>query len=177
MQSITKFLERRLKLKVNEAKSAVARPWKRKFLGFSFTSGNTPKRRIASQAVIRLKDKVRGMTSRNRGGAIHDIAEELASYLTGWRGYFGICETPSVLQALDQWIRRRIRSLIWRRWKRGTVRYKELRKRGLHERQAAAAACTTSPWRASGLAALHAAFPMAYFKDLGIPALLTTSNA
>jgi RNA-directed DNA polymerase len=177
MHSITKFLERRLKLKVNKAKSAVAKPWKRKFLGFSFTSGKVPKRRIAPQAVTRLKDKIRGMTSRLRGGDINEIAEELASYLTGWRGYFGFCETPTVLQALDQWIRRRLRSLIWKRWKRGKVRYTELRKRGLTERQAAAAACTNSPWRASGLAAMHAAFPIAFFKELGIPTLFRASSA
>lgn len=176
MQSITKFLNRRLKLKVNEAKSAVARPWKRNFLGSTFTIGRTPRRRIAPQAVTRLKDKVREMTSRTRGGDIQEIAKELAPYLNGWRGYFGFCETPSVLESLDKWIRRRIRSLIWKRWKRGTVRYKELRRRGLNEHQAAAAACTNSPWRASGLAAMHAAFPMAYFKDLGIPALSTTSR-
>lgn len=177
MQSITKFLSRRLKLRVNEAKSAVARPWKRKFLGFTLSGGKMPKRRIAPQALNRLKIKIREITRRTRGSDMQEIVEELASYLNGWRGYFGFCETPSVLKELDQWIRRRIRSLIWKRWKRGKVRYKELRKRGLNEQQAASAACTGSPWRASSLAAMHAAFPITYFKDLGVPTLLEVSSA
>jgi RNA-directed DNA polymerase len=177
MINITKFLNRRLKLKVNDAKSAVARPWERKFLGFSFTGGKTPRRRIAPQAQDRLKAKVREITKRTRGGDIKEIAKELAPLLNGWRAYFGFCETPSKLIALDSWIRRRLRSLIWKRWKRGTVRYKELRKRGLTEYQAASASCTESPWRAGGLPAMHAAFPNSYFKDLGVPTLAHVPSA
>lgn len=172
MASITRYLERRLKLKVNTKKSAVAAPRTRKFLGFSFSGRTEVKRRIAPQALQRLRKRVRQITKRTRGKTLNEIAKELSIYLTGWRGYFGFCETPTVLLDLDKWIRRRLRSLIWKRWKTGRTRFKELRSLGLTEHQAAQAACTGSPWRASNHAALHAAFPKAFFKELGIPSLL-----
>jgi RNA-directed DNA polymerase len=106
MQSVTSFIGRRLKLKVNETKSAVARPQARKFLGFSFTGGKEPKRRIAPQALLRCKRRVRELTRRTRGVSLPQMTKELASYLRGWKGYFGYCQTPSVLHGLDQWIRR-----------------------------------------------------------------------
>ncbi len=112
MASVERFLERRLKLKINRAKSAVAPPSERKFLGFSFTRGATPRRRIAPQAIARFKDRVRKTTRRTRGASLEKIVEGLSRYLVGWRGYFGFCETPSVLRALDQWIRRRLRSIV-----------------------------------------------------------------
>src|SRR5208283_3965428 len=118
-RSITDFITGRLKLKVNEQKSAVARSAERKFLGFSFTNAREPKRRIAPKAVVRFKQKVRELTGRTRGISLERMMKELASYLRGWQGYFGFCETPSVLQALDQWIRRRLRSVIWKQWKCG----------------------------------------------------------
>ena len=130
MESITRFIITKLKLKVNEQKSAVARPWGRKFLGFSFTSAGVPKRRIAPKAVARFKERVRGLTRRTRGVSIERMAEDLARYLRGWIGYFGKCETPSVLQGLEMWLRHRLRSAIWKQWKRGKVRFAELRKRG-----------------------------------------------
>jgi RNA-directed DNA polymerase len=142
MKSMKRFISSRLKLKVNEQKSAVAEPWARKFLGFSFTSGKTPKRRIAPKAVIRFKERVRELTCRTRGVSIKRMAEDLARYLRGWIGYFGNCETPSVLRSLEKWTRRRLRSAIWKQWKRGRTRFTELRKRGVArtlplERQAA----------------------------------------
>jgi RNA-directed DNA polymerase len=103
MASITRFITTKLKLKVNEQKSAVARPWARKFLGFSFTANREPKRRIAPKAVLRFKEKVREQTRRTRGISIERMAEELARYLKGWLGYFGKCQTPSVLQGLEEW--------------------------------------------------------------------------
>src|SRR6202451_3891078 len=112
MDSITRFITEKLKLKVNEQKSAVARPWERKFLGFSFTWGKEPKRRIAPKTVLRFKEKVRKLTCRTRGVSIERIAEELTRYLRGWLGYFGKCQTPSVLQGLEEWTRRRLRSVI-----------------------------------------------------------------
>ena len=120
MASIERFLTRRLKLRVNKAKSAVARPSERKFLGFSFTSGTQPRRRIAPQALARLQSRVRELTRRTRGRSLAQIVKELSGYLIGWRGYFGFCETPSVLRDLDQWIRRRLRAIAWKQWKRGT---------------------------------------------------------
>ena len=99
MQSVTSFIRRRLKLKVNEAKSAVARPQERKFLGFSFTGGKEPRRRIAPKALLRCKQRVRELTRRTRGISLHQMTKELASYLRGWKGYFGYCQTPSVLHS------------------------------------------------------------------------------
>ncbi len=129
--SITRFLATRLKLKVNEAKSAVAQPWQRKFLGFSFTRTPKPRRRIAPQAVVRFKQRARELTSRSQGRALSEVIDRLAAYVRGWRGYFGFCETPSVLRDLDQWLRRRLRSLVWKQWKRGRRRYAELIRRGV----------------------------------------------
>ena len=97
----------------------MARPWERKFLGFSFTANREPKRRIAPKAVLRFKEKVRELTRRTRGVKVERMAEELGRYLRGWVGYFGHSETPSVLEELERWLRRRLRSVIWKQWKRG----------------------------------------------------------
>ena len=172
MASITRFLTTKLKLKVNEQKSAVARPWERKFLGFSFTANREPKRRIAPKAVIRFKEKVRELTRRTRGVSTERMAEDLARYLRGWVGYFGACQTPSVLEDLEKWFRRRLRSAIWKQWKRGTVRYAELQKRGVGRQLAAQTAGSAhGPWRLADSPGLHFALPNAYFDSLGIPRL------
>ena len=172
MASITRFITTKLKLKVNQQKSAVARPWERKFLGFSFTSGEEPKRRIAPKAILRFKARVRELTSRTRGVSMERMAEELARYLRGWLGYFGKCQTPSVLRKLDEWIRHRLRSVIWKQWKRGSVRFAELRKRGVNFSLAAKTAGSAhGPWRLANSPALGFALPNAYFDSLGIPRL------
>jgi len=170
--SITRFLTERLKLKVNQQKSAVALPWTRKFLGFSFTNSREPKRRIALKAVDRFKERIRELTYRTRGVSIERMAGDLARYLRGWLGYFGKCQTPSVLEGLEQWTRRRLRSVIWKQWKRGTVRFAELRKRGVGKDLAAKTAGSShGPWRLAGSPGLHIALPNAYFDSLGIPRL------
>jgi RNA-directed DNA polymerase len=172
MESLARFITKKLKLRVNVQKSAVARPWERKFLGFSFTSAEVPKRRIAPKAVGRFEERVRGLTRRTRGVSIERMAEDLSRYLRGWIGYFGKCETPSVLQRLERWIRRRLRSAIWKQWKRGTVRYAELRNRGVGKDLAAQAAGSAhGPWRLANSPALAFALPNAYFDSLGIPRL------
>jgi RNA-directed DNA polymerase len=172
MESITRFITTKLKLKVNDQKSAVARPWDRKFLGFSFTKSRDPKRRIAPKAVLRFKDRVRELTSQTRGVSIERMAGELAQYLTGWRGYFGKCQTPSVLEGLEEWMRRRLRSVLWKQWKRGPVRFAELRKRHVDALIAAKAASSgRGPWRLAASPALCFARPNAYFDSLGIPRL------
>jgi len=172
MASLTRFLTAQLKLKVNDEKSAVARPWERKFLGFSFTSNREPKRRIAPKAVKRFKERVRELTSRTRGISIEGMVEELNQYLRGWLGYFGKCQTPSVLAGLEQWVRRRLRSVIWKQWKRGTVRFAELAKRGVSKDLAAKTAGSAhGPWRLADSPALHIALPNAYFASLGLPKL------
>ena len=114
MESMTRFITTQLKLKVNRQKSTVARPWQRKFLGFSFTVNREPKRRIAPKAVLRFKERIRELTSRTRGVSIERMAEDVAQYQRGWIGYFGKCETPSVLASLEEWVRRRLRSAIWK---------------------------------------------------------------
>jgi RNA-directed DNA polymerase len=172
MASITRFITTKLKLKVNEQKSAVARPWERKFLGFSFTANREPKRRIAPKAVIRFKAKVREVTRRTRGVNVEKMAEELGRYLRGWIGYFGQCQTPSVLQGLEEWTRHRLRSVIWKQWDRGPVRFAELRKRGVGKDLAAQTAGSAhGPWRLANSPALAFALPNAYFDSLGIPRL------
>ena len=171
-ESMVRFLTTKLKLKVNQQKSAVARPWERKFLGFSFTWNREPKRRIAPKAVQRFKQRVRERTRRTKGVSIERMAEELARYLRGWIGYFGKCQTPSVLQGLEEWTRRRLRSVIWKQWKRGTVRFAELRKRGVGKDLAAQTAGSAhGPWRLANSPALTIALPNAYFNSLGIPRL------
>jgi len=172
MKSLTRFIQTKLKLKVNESKSAVAEPWERKFLGFRFTRTSPPRRCIAPKAVERFKERVRELTSRTRGISIERMAEELAEYLRGWIGYFGKCQTPSVLQSLEEWTRRRLRSVIWKQWKRGTVRYVELRKRGVNPRLAATTAGSAhGPWRLALSKALALALPNVYFDSLGLPRL------
>lgn len=179
MTSITKFLSKRLKLKVNEEKSAVGRPWERKFLGFTFTNQKAPRRRIASTALAKMKGKIRMLTCRKRGHNLKQIIEELTSYLRGWLNYFGFCETPSVLQELEQWLRRKLRCLIWKRWKRGITRYKRLRAMGLNHTQArmGAGSGAHGPWRMSQTPPLSIAFPIAYFRTLGLPELRCSTTA
>jgi len=172
MGSMVRFITTKLKLKVNQQKSAVARPWERKFLGFSFTWNREPKRRIAPKAVLRFKERVRELTCRTKGVSIERMAEELTQYLRGWIGYFGRCQTPSVLQGLEEWTRRRLRSAIWKQWRRGTVRFAELRKRGVGKDLAAqTAGSARGPWRLANSPALTVALPNAYFNSLGIPRL------
>jgi len=172
MESIEQFLAKRLKLKVNKAKSAVAKPSVRKFLGFSFTGGRQPRRRIAPQAIARLKAKVRDLTRRTCGQSLSQIAKELSCYLIGWRAYFGFCETPSVLSALDQWIRRRLRAIAWTQWKRGRTRYARLRRRGVgRELAAKTAGSPHGPWRLSNSPALSIALPNAFFASLDLATL------
>jgi RNA-directed DNA polymerase len=175
MQSVTRFLTGKLKLKVNESKSAVARPAERRFLGFSFTSGRQPKRRIAPKSLLRFKKRVRELTKRNRGVSLKRMVDELARYLVGWRGYFGFCQTPSVLRDLDSWIRRRLRCFQWKQWRRGTTRFAELRKRGASKDQAATSAGSArGPWHLSLSPTLNLALPGAYFDSLGLPKLHET---
>jgi RNA-directed DNA polymerase len=172
MASVTRFVEGKLKLKVNAAKSAVAQPWQRQFLGFSLTADAPPKRTIAPKARARFQRKVRGLSRRTRGKSLKQMIDDLAPYLVGWRGYFGFCETPSLLVRLDQWTRRRLRAVVWHQWKRGRTRYRNLRRRGVnHGLAARTAGSAHGPWRLSGSKALHLALPNAFFASLGLPSL------
>ncbi|HET7763851.1 MAG TPA: group II intron reverse transcriptase/maturase [Burkholderiales bacterium] len=172
MAGIENFLAKRLKLKVNKAKSAVAKPSVRKFLGFGFTGGREPRRRIAPQAIDRFKARVRGLTRRTGGQSLSQVAKELSRYLIGWRGYFGFCETPSVLYELDCWIRRRLRALAWKQWKHGRNRFAKLRRRGVGRVTAAqAAGSLRGPWRLSNSPALAKALTNAFLASLGLVTL------
>jgi RNA-directed DNA polymerase len=169
MAGIERFLAKRLKLKINKAKSAVAKPSVRKFLGFSFTSGREPRRRIAPQAIARFKARVRELTRRTRGRSLAQIVRELSVYLIGWRGYFGVCQTPSVLRALDEWLRRRLRAIAWKQWKRGSTRFAELRRRGVGRDLAAQTAGSPhGPWRLGNSPALKIAMPNRYLGSLDL---------
>ena len=172
MASVSQFLGKELKLKVNQGKSAVARPGRRKFLGFSFTNDKAPKRRIAPPSLKRFKLKIRELTRIGRSLNLSSRVERLRLYLTGWRSYFGFCETPSVLTKLDKWIRRRLRMVQWRQWKRGRTRFAALRQRGVnHDLAAKTAGSACGPWRLSRCLALNISLPTAYFISLGLPKL------
>jgi RNA-directed DNA polymerase len=178
LAGIEKFLAKRLKLKINKAKSAVAKPSVRKFLGFSFTGEPQPRRRIAPQAIARFKAKVRELTRRTRGASLSQIVKELSVYLIGWRGYFGFCQTPSVLRTLDEWTRRRLRAIAWKQWKRGRTRYAELRRRGVGRDLAAQTAGSPhGPWRLSNSPALAIALPTRFLRSLGLASVATPQFA
>ena len=172
MLSVTRFLTRRLKLTVNAEKSAVDRPVARAFLGFSFTAGPAVKRRIAPQTLARFKARVRELTRCTKSVSLAHLVSEISRYLVGWRGYFGFCETPSVLHRLDRWIRRRLRAIVWRQWKRGSTRFAALRRHGIGKDLAAKTAGSAhGPWRISNSPALAIALSNAFFVHLGLVSL------
>jgi len=164
----------KLRLRINDAKSAVARPWDRKFLGYSFwvAPGPTVKRRVAPAALAAMKDQVRALTARNRGRRLATVVAELRGYLLGWKAYFRLADTPGIFRDLDQWLRRRLRLVCLKQWKRGTTAFRELRARGVSQHVAAAAAGQLPHWwRTAHHAALHAALPAVSFDRLGLPRL------
>jgi RNA-directed DNA polymerase len=173
MGSVTQFITQKLKLKVNEAKSAVARPQERKFLGFSFTAGPEVRRVIAPKALDRFKRRVREITRRAKGVSMTTTIEELAPYMRGWRGYFGFCETPEVLLSLTRWVRLRLRAAMWRQWKTPRRRREALIELGVRERLANnTAGSGLGPWYLAKAKALSVGLSNAYFKSLGLPSLV-----
>jgi RNA-directed DNA polymerase len=174
MESIKRFIEKKLKLKVNDSKSAVGRPAERKFLGFSFFWRSGPRRRLAPKAIQRFKVRIREITKRTRGTNMERILAELSSYLKGWRAYFRFCETPTVLSSLEEWTRRRLRSVYWKQWKKSRKRFAELIKRGVGKELAAKTVGSChGPWRLSKSPALSVALPIKYFDLHGLPRLTT----
>ena len=174
LKSLTVFLERRLRLKVNAEKSAVARPWERKFLGYSFTRHREARLKVAAISVQRLKEKLREIFRRGRGRNLSKIIEEeLTPLLRGWLNYFRLAEVKGIFDELDSWIRRKLRNLIWRKWKRPFTRMKQLMQRGLPKVQALKSATNgRGPWWNAGAAHMHAAFPKSYFDRCGLLSLL-----
>ena len=173
MESITRFITQRLKLKVNETKSAVARPQERKFLGFSFSAGPEVKRVIAPKALDRFKQRIREITRRAKGVSIETTMAELAPYLRGWRNYFGFCETPEVLVYLTRWVRLRLRAALWRQWKTPRRRRAALLQLGVRPRLASnTAGSGRGPWYLARAKALSVGLSNAHFKSLGLPTLI-----
>ncbi len=163
-----------LRLQINESKSAVARPQDRNFLGYSFwdAEGGEVKRRVAPKALEAMKARVRQITGRTRGRSLKVVVAELRSYLPGWREYFRLDETPRRFQNLEAWIRRRLRMVQLKQWKRGAKVFRELRARGLSKRSAAeVAAYCKRWWRTAGHVGLHTALPNSYFDRIGVPRL------
>src|SRR6266581_1622059 len=167
MESLTRFIERRLKLQINTEKSAVARPWHRSFLGFTVKDDPAFRRCIADKAVARFKDRVRERTRRHRGVSLEKMIADLNPFVRGWAGYFGFSQWRE-LPSLDGWIRRRLRCVAWVQWKTRSRRYRELRRLKVSERSASAAIFSPKgPWRLSFSEALHRAFTKARFRRLG----------
>jgi RNA-directed DNA polymerase len=172
MKSVTSFITGQLKLKVNENKSAVARPQERKFLGFSFTDGPEVKRAIAPKALERFKDRIREITRQAKGISMESTVEQLARYMVGWRGYFGFCETPEVLIYLTRWVRLRLRCAFWRQWKTPRRRRAALLQLGVRPQLAAnTAGSGRGPWYLARSKALSVGLSNAYLRSLGLPSL------
>ncbi len=169
MASVTRFVRDTLRLTVNPLKSAVDRPAKRKFLGFT-VSRNGTRLKVADKAIDKLKDRIRELTRRTRGHRLADIVAELRDTLLGWKAYFVIAEVLSPLRDIDKWLRRKLRCYIWKQW--GRAGYRELRKRGVSVRDAwNTSKSAHGPWRLSKTPALTLALPAKYFSSLGLPSL------
>lgn len=175
MTSITRFLADTLKLTVNAAKSAVARPWERKFLGYSLTWHKAPRLKIAPTSLKRLEDKIRDVLQGAQGRSLKAVIDALNPILHGWMAYFRLTETKQALEELDGWIRRKLRCILWRQWKRPYTRAKNLMKAGLMEERAFRSAFNQrGPWWNSGASHMNQAFPKSFFDRLGLVSLLDT---
>lgn len=173
MESVRQFLEKRLRLKLNTDKSAVDRPWKRKFLGYSMTAEESPRLKVAPESEKRLRGNLRVILKRGRGRSVRQVIEELKRLLVGWSNYFKLAEVKITFERLDEWIRRRMRCILWRQWKRNYTRAKNLRKRGLAEEQAWQSATNgRGPWWNAGASHMNLAFPKSFFDQQGLVSLL-----
>ena len=179
MESISNFIHKRLKLRVNSSKSAAAKAGLRKFLGFRISGMAKPLRRIAPESLERFKTKIRELTKRTKGRSVERLVkEDLAPYLRGWGNYYNFCETPKVLKHLDSWIRRRLRSYLWKQWHHKSGRYRALRKLGVPEIYAKhLSGWRAGPWQASHSRIMRLAAPVSYFCSLGLPTLYVEPNA
>jgi RNA-directed DNA polymerase len=177
MRAITAFLERRLKLKVNAEKSAVARPWQRKFLGYSMTWHREPKLKIAEPSRQRFAEKVRKALRAGRGRSLNQVIEDLNPLWRGWVSYFRLTAVKGVLEELDGWLRHKLRTLLWRQWKRNHTRAQNLMRAGLSEARAWPSATNgRGPWWNGGASHMHAAYPKSCFDRMGLVSLLDTQR-
>ncbi len=174
MSSITRFLRNRLRLQVNAAKSAVDRPWHRKFLGYSMTWHRQPRLKVAPTSLVRFKNKVREVLRGGRGRNLKRVIEDLTPRLRGWVNYFRLSEVKGVFEELDGWIRRKLRCMLWRQWKRNYTRAKNLMKRGLGKERAFKSATNgRGPWWNAGASHMNEAFPKRFFDGLGLVSMLS----
>jgi RNA-directed DNA polymerase len=173
MASLTRFLSKRLRLTVNAVKSAVDRPWRRAYLGYSMTHHKGPRLRVAPKSVARLKSKLKALLRPGRGRHIAHTVRALAPVVRGWAGYFRLAESKGIFEELDGWVRRRLRCILWRQWKRPRTRARRLLQRGIAAEHAWGVACNgRGPWRNSTVRPMTAAFPPGFFAALGLPSLL-----
>jgi RNA-directed DNA polymerase len=173
LESTERFLEKRLRLTVNREKSAVDRPWKRKFLGYTFTMHFQPKFKVAPESVKRFKGRLREMFRRGRGRSLRRVIGDLRPVLIGWVSYYRKSEVRNVFEQLDQWIRRKLRVILWRQWKRNWTRAKELIRRGLSPEQAWTSATNgRGPWWNAGTSHMNRAVPTRYLSQLGLVSLI-----
>ena len=175
LDTLERFLAKRLRLEVNRAKSAVDRPWRRKFLGYSVTAQREAKLRVSPEAVRRLKEKLRRLFRVGRGRSLGKVIQQLGPVLTGWLEYFRLAEVMASFEELDKWLRRKLRCIVWRQWKRPRTRAKELARRGLERERAYISAYNgRGPWWNAGASHMHAAVPTRFLTQLGLPSLLQT---
>ena len=170
MESVERFLQKRLKLRINRHKSAVDRPQQRQFLGFSFTSGKQLKIKLSDKALRKVKHRIRQTTRRSRGVALSQVVKELNSYLTGWIGYYRLIETSTTLRDMDSWIRRRLRCFVMKRWINNChTRFRNLCRMGVSEKNAApVAASRNGPWVMSNFKPVKVAMPNRFFLSRGL---------
>ena len=173
LASIEQFLKDRLRLKVNRDKSAVDRPWNRKFLGYTFTMHYQPKFKVAAPSVMRFKSRLRELFRIGRGRSLARLIKELRPKMIGWASYFRKSEVRITFEELDQWVRRKLRAILWRQWKRPWTRARELERRGLaHDRAWISATGGRGPWWNAGASHMNHAVPTRYFSQLGLPSLI-----
>jgi group II intron reverse transcriptase/maturase len=170
MQSVSRFIEKKLRLQVNREKSAVGRPWQRKYLGFCLTnSRKNPKIRIHWKTIKRFKQRVREITARRRGRSLSQVIDELNQFISGWWNYYGLTESFNRLRPLPHWIRRRLRALVWKHWKNRKTRVRELLRTGVSRNYAVTTGCARKgPWRMSKVKWVNIALPDKHFESLGL---------
>lgn len=178
MESLTRFLGRRLRLKVNLAKSAVARPWSRKFLGYSMTTHYKPKLKVATESVKRLRAKLKDIFRRGRGRNLHRVIAEVNEATLGWMNYFRLSQVKGVFEELDQWIRRKLRCILWRQWKRPWTRFKKMMALGIEKERALRSAFNGfGPWWNAGASHMNACVTAAFLRRQGLVSLLYTHQS
>jgi RNA-directed DNA polymerase len=170
MESVSRFIEKKLRLEVNREKSAVGRPWERKYLGFCLTNARkNPKIRIHWKTIKRFKQRVREITARRRGRSLPQVIDELNQFMSGWWNFYGLTESFNRLRPLSHWIRRRLRALVWKHWKNRKTRVGELLKRGVSRNYAVTTGCARKgPWRMSKVKWVNIALPDDHFESLGL---------